>query len=236
MIHHQDPETITTAAQQMWNWCIRFVVPHHLCPWAAASVTTPQAISLYMVVVNAVETEQESTSTILTATAIPTTTLSTILNWVAQDFWNATHPSNHHHQHENSTNESDKFNSAIAFIVFVNEKNNDIATYDDDGDSFMKFYHQFMQLEEQEASDWEWEDTFTLAPFHPQWRFQENEDVLNFEKKTPFPTISMVYTSVIDRAGEMATQQILERNEATLRQKSFQEWNNLYNAAIRHNI
>jgi hypothetical protein len=221
---------IEAAAQQMWNWCIRFVVPHHLCPWAAASVATHHVISFYMVVT---KTKEEESTCITTLT---TTTLSKILDLVTRDFWNATQSNPPNITHESIEN------TAIAFIVFLNDDDIDMISDGIDDDSFMKFYQQFMRLEEEgstSSSDWEWEDIFTLAPFHPHWRFQENhaddddDDVLNFEKKTPFPTISMVYTSVIERAGEMATQQILERNEETLYQKRFQEWNHLYNAAIQ---
>ena len=37
------------AAQETWNWCRYFVVPYHLCPWAAASVQTPGAVSIYLI-------------------------------------------------------------------------------------------------------------------------------------------------------------------------------------------
>lgn len=37
------------AAQETFNWCAHFVVPHNLCPWAAQSVGANQAIRIYVV-------------------------------------------------------------------------------------------------------------------------------------------------------------------------------------------
>ena len=35
------------AVQLTWRWARNFVVPQNLCPWAAASVGTPGAVSIY---------------------------------------------------------------------------------------------------------------------------------------------------------------------------------------------
>ena len=81
----------------------------------------------------------------------------------------------------------------------------------------------------------------TLAPFHPQWSYfsdnvdndDQNEDVLAFEKQSPFATISLVSTATIDRAGEAATEQIAVQNQQVLEQKSVAEWRSIYDHAIQ---
>ena len=77
----------------------------------------------------------------------------------------------------------------------------------------------------------------TLAPFHPDWRFanndaMENEDSVAFEKKSPAPTVSIVSTAVIDKAGAAATEQIGFHNSEVLQSKSAAEWKLLYDQAI----
>ena len=75
--------------------------------------------------------------------------------------------------------------------------------------------------------------SITLAPFHPLWRFapsdNENEgnfddqnnieQSIDFEKRSPYPTISIVLTKAITNAGaEMATDRIGMHNQAVLDQ------------------
>ena len=67
----------------------------------------------------------------------------------------------------------------------------------------------------------------TIAPFHPDWKFAGNDgeidgteadksDSVAWEKRTPYPTISLVRTSAIAAAGCDATSRIAVHNEEVL--------------------
>ena len=62
----------------------------------------------------------------------------------------------------------------------------------------------------------------TVAPFHPRWEFAAEdldigeENPVNYEKRSPFPTISLVRTKAIIKAGEEATERIAQHNEQVL--------------------
>lgn len=123
-------------------------------------------------------------------------------------------------------------NTAIAFLVFDPAFHNEESGWIDDPSSF---YDWFLELEE----TWSLDET-TLAPFHPQWTYHHHEDdrddktaALDLEKQSPYPTVSIVSTAVIDKAGEAATAKIAAQNEAILCSKSVAEWNALYNAIVR---
>jgi hypothetical protein len=80
---------------------------------------------------------------------------------------------------------------------------------------FLEFYDWFEELEESFEDDF-----FTLAPFHPKWQFGggpvEHFLELDIEKQSPYPTVTIVCTSVIDKAGPTATDQIAKHNERVL--------------------
>ena len=120
---------------------------------------------------------------------------------------------------------------AISFVVC-----------DDLSWDFADFYDWFCALEENF-----WDDDngvlnhVTLAPFHPDWMFQdEGEDnmasssshQLQFEKKSPYPTVTFVWTAVIDAAGPAVTTMIATKNEATLCSKTVQELSTMYQQRV----
>jgi hypothetical protein len=60
-------------------------------------------------------------------------------------------------------------------------------------------------------------DLVTMAGFHPRWEFYGLQDSpLNYEKRSPYPTVSLVLTEGIDEAGEEATEQIAKHNKNIL--------------------
>ena len=65
-------------------------------------------------------------------------------------------------------------------------------------------------------------DHITVAPFHPDWTFsssqqqQQQTSPLDFEKQTPYPTISLVRSSAVMSAGEETTNRIGNHNEQIL--------------------
>jgi hypothetical protein len=111
-------------------------------------------------------------------------------------------------------------NVAIAFVV--------CQTNDWD---FYEFYDWFEELEQS------FEDDFcTLAPFHPEWQFGggpvEHFLELDIEKQSPYPTVTIVCTSVIDKAGEAATDQIAQHNERVLLEMGVSELQQYYQKRV----
>ena len=94
---------------------------------------------------------------------------------------------------------------------------------------FSDFYDWFCALEEDYwDDDNDLQSKVTLAPFHPGWKFQGDEPSLQFEKKSPYPTVTLVWTDVIDAAGEAVTSKIALQNEETLCGRSVQELDDMY--------
>lgn len=117
--------------------------------------------------------------------------------------------------------------TAISFVVC----NGDPTTWD-----FVDFYDWFCDLEEQY-----WEDgdddgdinnKITLAPFHPDWTFEGDDPAISFEKKSPYPTVTIVWTAVIDAAGESVTNKIAQQNEATLLEQGADALQKLYQQSV----
>ncbi|GAX12125.1 hypothetical protein FisN_1Hh050 [Fistulifera solaris] len=117
--------------------------------------------------------------------------------------------------------------TAISFVILLNDGNNNPP--------FDEFYNRFLDLEDDffDHDNPILRDHITLAPFHPEWMFAEDEPVLAFEKRSPYPTISIVSAQAIELAGPAATEQIGRNNAKILNSRSFAEWQSIYNAAIR---
>lgn len=94
-------------------------------------------------------------------------------------------------------------NKAITFCVFPSFK----------ADSFESFHAFFCDLEENHV-----DHDVTLAGFHPGWLWDLPQDSpLHYEKRSPFPTISLVHTRGIEgENAETKTERIAEQNLKTL--------------------
>mmetsp|Transcript_1084 Transcript_1084/g.2364 ORF Transcript_1084/g.2364 Transcript_1084/m.2364 type:complete len:295 (+) Transcript_1084:34-918(+) len=141
----------------------------------------------------------------------------------------------------------------IAFVTFLKKaddetKNKDARMLSNQSGSAFEygdFYEIFLELEDaflDEAEDG-WEtgvsrigSRTTIAAFHPKWVFAESnaEDSINYEKRSPFPTISIVSSAAIDRLmdheihgtyGESATATVAvgEHNERILKEVGSEE-------------
>ncbi|GAX11587.1 hypothetical protein FisN_1Lh050 [Fistulifera solaris] len=121
--------------------------------------------------------------------------------------------------------------TAISFVILLNDMNGSNNLPFDD------FYNRFLDLEDDffDHDNPILRHHITLAPFHPEWMFAEDEPVLAFEKRSPYPSISIVSAQTIEQAGPVATQQIGRNNAIILNSRSFAEWQSIYNAAIRSN-
>lgn len=116
-------------------------------------------------------------------------------------------------------------NTAIAFVVFVS---------DDVYSDFDVFYNHFEELWDEFLEDEQY-DTIMWAAFHPNWKYGGGaleEDPLNLEKASPYPTISIVSQTVLDQAGPQATERIATTNQATLAQFDWTTWRRIYQEAI----
>lgn len=120
--------------------------------------------------------------------------------------------------HDVQTNTVDP-NVAIAFIT----------SSDCDWD-FASFYEWFDDFE----ASFE-DDDVTLAPFHPEWQFGDGPPELDIEKHSPYPTVTVVCTSVIDKAGPAATEQIGQHNEQVLLEMGISKLRQLYNTRVFYN-
>jgi hypothetical protein len=209
-----DPSSPLAAT---WRWCRDFVVPLQLCPWAAASVNTPGAIQFYVVPVSSNTVSENQLVKIVETVACQ------FQDWLLQG---------------EPEKVADRKKVAIAFIVLATSARANETTAESESwiDSFPSFYEWFTQLED----DWidkgfysmkedEEEVTIysavTLAAFHPDWEFESGGidtedrstiDGLDFEKKSPFPTLTLVSTETIEAAGPEATERIAQHNAQVL--------------------
>ena len=120
--------------------------------------------------------------------------------------------------------------------------------------SFEGFYDWYVDLEDWWTSDEE-NDPITLAPFHPLWVFEGDGDdgfigdetdgdesdkekcndhwkQLEFEKKSPYPIVTIVSSASIDQAGPVVTEQIGKTNYETLTSWSVQQLDKLWTERI----
>lgn len=186
------------AAQETWNWCARFVVPHNLCPWAPQSVQTNQAIRIY--VCKDVNEMTES------------------LRLVSQQFYGDL---------EQASSSTIDANAAIAFVILADSE----WAFGDYYDWYVENEDDWLDAGEDEAEHLA--NAVTWAPFHPDYQFEGDEECLQFEKQSPYPTVSIVSSAVIDAAGPATTAQIAKNNEEILRGKSASQWRELYLASVR---
>jgi hypothetical protein len=119
-------------------------------------------------------------------------------------------------------------NAAIAFVVLANS----------DEWSFPDYYDWYLQEEDNWLDDAEEDEDsianhVTWAPFHPGYEFQGDDECLQVEKRSPYPTVSIVSSAVIDSAGPSVTTQIAKNNEEILRKKTASQWQELYDASVR---
>jgi hypothetical protein len=191
-------------AKETWNWCRNFIVPLQLCPWARKSLETASALQIYVPSsINNSNPNKEQQTRVVKDVALA-------FREYIQEF---------------PALES----TAIFFIIFPDQMM-DSKSSSSSSSSFMDFYEWFEQLED----DWDIEQV-TVAAFSPAWQFGDDTDEtlsLEFEKKSPYPTITLVSTKVIDQAGPAATEQIANQNYDTLTQKSPSELQQLWQESI----
>ncbi|CAJ1970147.1 unnamed protein product [Cylindrotheca closterium] len=198
--------SLLPAAIRTWNWSKHFVLKLGLCPWAKGSLDTPSAMQIFVV-----PKEQDILYTTGTyANDICLAVADKCLQYCQK------YPEKE---------------SSIIFLVVFQEEDEDAdcvpeeTTMDriggfhdayDQWEHFINFYEWFTDLED----DWDLDDII-VAPFHPNWQFGgDGQRLLDFEKKSPYPTVTFVSAKVVEQAGEAATAQIAQKNEETLEGKT----------------
>jgi hypothetical protein len=160
-----------SLAVTTWRWCDDFVVANHLCPWAYASVNTPNALHIYIV-----PQAQDA-----------------MYNG-PDDSWSEAVTAAGRHMQERlakgkCTSQADMTDTrrcthadpqtSISFVVF-----------EDSERDFESFYDWYLELEDEYVLNAERDESdrsddhdpdhpgrvLTLAPFHPCWRYAEDID------------------------------------------------------------
>lgn len=210
-----------SASVLTYRWCSNFVKDLNLCPWAKQSLLSENAIRIKVVDQNDGLDKMEQ---VVRDSAIELKDLT-------------------------DRNLVDPF-IGISFVVSLPDCGT--SGNDEKGFDFLSFNEYFNDLEEDfldELVDKAGSyigDEVTIAPFHPRWSFApsdldgnyENdvddtlEDPINYEKRTPFPTISIVMSKGIDLAGEETTARIGDHNEEILNEMGSIALKSLYHDKV----
>lgn len=202
-----DTPDATEAAIQTWNWCRNFVLKLQLCPWAKASLETSMATQIFVVKDRFTNTADEDDDDVKNLDAFVEFVSKRFLQFIDH----------------NPSIES----AAIFFVVFCNLDDEE-RVVETNYSSFLGFYDWFVRLEEEEYSD---EDVI-IAPFHPNWDFVGESPSLKYEKKSPYPTVSIVSAKVVEQAGEAATEKIATHNEQLLLSKTSHELQDIWESSL----
>jgi hypothetical protein len=115
--------------------------------------------------------------------------------------------------------------AAIYFVIFLSPKDASPSLSPLLSDSFPDFIDWFTEMEDNWPDDF---DDVIIAPFHPSWEFgspsagdytAENanpEACLDYEKRSPYPLVTLVSTGVVEKAGMAVTEAIGEHNKEVL--------------------
>jgi len=222
------------------NWCNEFVIKLDLCPWAKASLQTKGALRFFLVppYLPPRVTTQSNTHLQMQLEEQEENRNRRIVQDVARRFQNEIlhHNGNNNRGNEKNNDDNSIKNSnpsadmleraAIYFVIFTpnniindNYNGNNYTTTTTSTSimsSFLSFYDWFNNVED----DWSDElDDVIIAPFHPNWQFEFDtleEYALNYEKRSPYPLISLVSTNVVEKAGGAVTEFIGENNRDIL--------------------
>lgn len=239
------PKETLAAIEATHRWAANFVRPLQLCPWAGSSLDTPGAIRYWVL---QVDTKMMQSNDVQEVTF---SHMESIIREAGKQLEQIT---------SDDINPIDA-SAAISFVILVPMDTNeeDILIESSTANTvvdFEPFHEFFLDLEDrlldefdeywdafdeenmQDVNEDELPDgcKFTIAAFHPDWRFNNNFDgendstsAVDYEKRTPYPTISIVMSSVIDAlmdldseddfdetSSSVVTNRIAASNEKTL--------------------
>ena len=229
-------EQVHDAATKTFNWCSDFVQDLNLCPWAKQSLLSSNAIRIKIIHETNGWDHMEEIVRKSSFELKALTDEGIVDPYIGITFVVAipTHEKDYHGEGK-----------------VTNVENNDDF-------EFLTFYDYFNELEEAFMDDdderYSALDEVTIAPFHPEWTFappaedhngmsfhdEDNnidlsKDPLDYEKRTPYPTISIVMAKGIDLAGEEATAKIGIHNEEKLNELGYESVERLYHEKVLKN-
>lgn len=221
------PSVGVEAAQSTIRWCDEFVAKLGLCPWAKQSLSRSGTVRINIVRTNS----QNSVANLAgyeDAVRSAASDLLFVTNHVTDDSRKnnvqvpdsvdkTTKKIKHYYEVDGPPVVDPKL--AITFIVLAPSESLSVPG---SSISFPEFYEFVDNLEsklfdEADAGISLTGDLVTIAGFHPQWEFLGlTNSPINFEKRSPYPTVSLVLTESIDEAGQEATERISKHNKEVL--------------------
>ena len=246
---HNDTSTVPPleaieAIEATHRWAENFVRQLSLCPWAGSSLDAVGAIRYWVLLVDDDINDDDDIQN-----------NKIILDGMEDIVRDA---GKHLKQITSSTDDNllDTIDPsvAISFVLLVSLKSSNSLSQQPNHLEFGDFHDFFLNLEDKllDECDEYWEqidntdeDTLcdnevpigcdiTVAGFHPQWQFgsedgSSSDQSIDYEKRTPYPTISIVMSEAIDALmnedtsrdsdsglSAPATERIADRNERTL--------------------
>ena len=228
------PYEVTTAIESTHRWSSHFVRPLHLCPWAGSSLDTFGAIRYWVVLMD--PNVDEDSSVVLEE-------MERMIRYAAMQLEQITNKEDPFQTVDASV--------AISFVVFVPFSTGSSKSMDTTSSrlvhpslEFESFHEFFVTLEDRFLEEYDaYLDSIdddsdpptvkeipvgcnvTIAAFHPHWRFNTlDPTAIDWEKRTPYPTISLVMSSAIDAlidetedtSSSAVTTSIATSNEKTL--------------------
>lgn len=198
-----DIDLLDEVIIKTYKWCNNFVQKLNLCPWVKSSLTPSKSSNIRIKLIH--QNDNNHIETIIRDSSYE------LLQLTATD--------------DNSDCEySIDGNAAITFIIILPNKNDDNDNnryYYNEEYTFEHFYNLYAYLEDKlfDEADNNIDNLgneITIAPFHPNWTYAE-KSVLDYEKKSPYPMISIVRSDVIEHAGgEDISNKISMNNEHVL--------------------
>ena len=239
------PKEALEAIEATHRWASNFVRPLHLCPWAGSSLDTCGAIRYWMLLVN---------SDLLESTLF--SRMESVIRAAGKQLEQVTSEENASCSSKLKKVDASAAISFV-ILVPMDGNNDPVSPHQPSLNmlpSFESFHDFFLDLEDRflDECDEYWDQIddseegetdvsdipdgckLTVAAFHPDWKFNNLADdssgdvsAIDYEKRTPYPTISLVMSSAIDalmdegadeNSSSAVTNRIAASNEKTLRE------------------
>ena len=246
----EPPRSAVESIEATQRWSSNFVRRLNLCPWAGQSLDTHGAMRFWVLLVDADDGEE-----------IIFDRLRRTIRMAGEHLVSITAPASEDDP-PGRTSSVDP-SAAISFVILA-RADGDVLTPPAD---FGSFYDSFLDLEDRllDECDVFWDTNgddsvedppigcdITIAAFHPEWKFgssgtsslDESCQPIDYEKRTPYPTVSVVVSSAIDslmdeRTGgadphgsALVTKRIADLNDETLNGLGIDAVEKLYAAEV----
>jgi hypothetical protein len=242
------------VAKFTFLWCNEFVAKLGLCPWAKLSLSRPGTVRVRII--------RDSTSSHNLQSALEKTYECAIRNAASELLYvtgrqTALLPNSERNdvlcakrKVGDPTEEAQNTlklegppaidpKLAITFVVLAPSEPKVITSMPNQLAFSFPHFHEFINdlesklFDEADSGISSTGDLVTMAGFHPNWEFYGLQgSPLNYEKRSPYPTVSLVLTEGIDEAGEEATEQIAKHNKKILNSIGTRGLENLFQKKV----